>query len=124
MRLVRPFDPVAVGEVADLGFDFLLDAGSAYIVSGSFICTLAPYQTQIDPNPQARVLSTSVENTIVVRSPVDGSAQRRRGAYVVARMGGFPDTAVGGVYLLGAQASMSDGRVLSLSSTVLCAATA
>jgi hypothetical protein len=120
MRLVTPFDPIEVGEVDNFVFDFTADMGAARIVSTTWTCTLAPYQTAVDPVPQSRVLSVSTQTTIQVSSPVDGSLQIRTGAFSVALIGGMPISAAGGTYILEATANLSDGRVLKLNATVLC----
>jgi hypothetical protein len=120
MRLVTPFDPIEVGEVDNFAFDFTTDIGAAMMVSTSWICTLAPFQTAIDPAPQSRVLSVSTQTTIQLRSPTDGSLETRTGFFSVASIGGIPATAAGGTYILEATAALSDGRVLKLNSTVLC----
>jgi hypothetical protein len=120
MRLVTPFDPIEIGEIDNFAFDFSADMGAATMVSTSWICTLAPFQTAIDPAPQSRVLSVSTQTTIQLRSPTDGSLQARTGFFSVAAIGGMPATAADGTYILEATAALSDGRVLKLNSTVLC----
>ena len=59
MRLATPFDPIEVGEIDNFAFDFTAEMGAATMVSTSWICTLAPFQTATDPAPQSRVLSVS-----------------------------------------------------------------
>ena len=120
MRVATPFDPIEVGEVDNFAFDFTADMGAATIVSTTWTCTLAPYQTAIDPAPQSRVLSVSTQTAIHVSSPTDGSLQLRSGAFSVALIGGMPTSAAGGNYILEATANLSDGRVLKLNATVLC----
>ena len=120
MRLATPFDPVEIGEIDNFAFDFTADMGAASIVSTSWICALAPYQTAIDPAPQSRVLSASAATAIEVRSPIDGSLQKRSGFFSVASIGGMPVSAAGCTYVLEATADLDDGRVLKLNSTVLC----
>jgi hypothetical protein len=120
MRLATPFDPIEVGEIDNFAFDFTADMGAATMVSTSWICTLAPFQTATDPAPQSRVLSVSTQTTIQLRSPADGSLQARTGFFSVAAIGGMPTTAIGGIYILESTAVLSDGRVLKLNSTVLC----
>jgi len=121
MRLPTPFDPIEINEVDNFAFEFSADVGAATILSTSWTCTLAPYQTAIDPTPQSRVLSASVQTLIQLRSPLDGSLQTRTGVFSVASIGGMPASAVGATYVLEATANLSDGRVLKLNSTVLCA---
>lgn len=120
MRVPRPFDPIEVGEIDNFTFDFTADMCAATMVSTDWTCTLAPYQTAIDPAPQSRVLSVSAQTSIQVRSPLDGSLQVRFGAFSVALIGGMPISAAGGTYVLEATANLSDGRVLKLNATVLC----
>lgn len=120
MRIATPFDPIEVGEIDNFTFDFTADAGAATIVSTTWTCTLAPYQTAVDPAPQSRVLSVSAQTAIQVRSPLDGSQQIRTGAFSVASVGGMPMSAADGTYILEATANLSDGRVLTLNATVLC----
>jgi hypothetical protein len=120
MRLATPFDPIEVGEIDNFVFDFTADMGAASIVSTSWVCTLAPYQTATDPAPQSRILSASAVTAIEVRSPIDGSLQKRSGFFSVACVGGMPSSAAGGTYILDATAVLDDGRVLKLNATVLC----
>ena len=120
MRLATPFDPIEIGEIDNFAFDFTADMGASSIVSTSWTCTLAPYQTAIDPTPQSRVLAASARTTIEVRSPIDGSLQMRNGFFSVASVGGMPSSAAGGTYILEATAVLDDGRVLKLNATVLC----
>jgi len=120
MRIGTPFDPIEIGEIDNFVFDFTVDVGAATIVSTAWTCTLAPYQTAIDPAPQSRVLAVSVQTAIQVCSPLDRSLQIRAGAFSVGSVGGMPMSAAGGTYILEATANLSDGRVLKLSATVLC----
>jgi hypothetical protein len=122
MRLATPFDPIEVGEIDNFAFDFTADMGASSIVSTSWTCALAPYQTAIDPTPQSRVLTASARTTIEERSPIDGSLQMRNGFFSVASIGGMPSSAAGGTYILEATAVLDDGRVLKLNATILCAA--
>ena len=122
MRIVTPFDPIEIAEIDNFVFDFTVDVGAATIVSTAWTCTLAPYQTAIDPAPQSRVLAVSVQTAIQVCSPLDRSLQIRAGAFSVGSVGGMPMSAAGGTYILEATANLSDGRVLKLSATVLCKA--
>ena len=105
-----------------IAFDFAADMGAASIVSTSWTCTLAPYQTATDPAPQTRVLAASARTAIEVRSPIDGFLEMRNGFFSVASVGGMPISAVGGTYILEATAVLDDGRVLKLNATVLCSA--
>ena len=120
MRIATPFDPIEIGEIDNFVFDFTADVGAATIVSTAWTCTLAPYQTAVDPAPQSRVLAVSVQTAIQVCSPVDRSLQIRAGAFSVGSVGGMPISAAGGTYILEAAAKLSDGRILKLSATVLC----
>lgn len=121
MRLPRAFDPIEVNEIDNFAFDFTADMGGATMLSTSWTCALAPYQTAVDPAPQSRVLSASAQTTIQSRSPLDGTVQTRTGFFSVASIGGMPASAVGATYVLEATANLSDGRVLKLNSMVLCA---
>ena len=120
MRIATPFDPIEIGEIDNFVFDFTADVGAAAIVSTAWTCTLAPYQTAVDPAPQSRVLAVSVQTAIQICSPVDRSLQIRTGAFSVGSVGGMPISAPGGTYILEATANLSDGRILKLSATVLC----
>ena len=121
MRLPMAFDPIEVGEIDNFAFDFTADVGAATIAATSWGCALAPFQTATDPTPQSRILSASAQSIIQVRSPLDGSLQTLTGFFSVASVGGMPGSAVGGTYILEATANLSDGRILKLNSTVLCA---
>jgi hypothetical protein len=120
MRLATPFDPIEVGEIDNFAFDFTADMGAATMISTSWTCALAPYETATDPAPQSRVLSVSTQTAIQVRAATDGSLQTRTGFFSIATVGGMPVTAAGGTYILEASAALSDGRVLKLNATVLC----
>jgi hypothetical protein len=120
MRLATPFDPIEVGEIDNFGFDFTADVGAATIVSTTWSCVLAPYQTVTDPAPQSRILAASVQTMIQMRSASDGTLQTRTGFFSVASIGGMPASAAGGTYILEATAVLSDHRVLKLNATVLC----
>ena len=120
MRIATPFDPIEIGEIDNFVFDFTADVGAATVVSTAWTCTLAPYQTAVDPAPQSRVLAVSVQAAIQVYSPVNRSLRIRTGAFSVGSVGGMPMSAAGGTYILEAAANLSDGRVLKLSATVLC----
>jgi hypothetical protein len=41
-------------------FDFTADVGAATIVSTTWTCTLAPFQTAVDPAPQSRILTKDI----------------------------------------------------------------
>ena len=120
MRLTTPFDPIEIGETDNFAFDFTLDVAAATIIASSWTCALARFQDATDPLPQSRILSVSSPTAIAVRSPIDGSLQTRSGFFSVALIGGMPASAAGGTYVLEATASLSDGRILKLNSTVLC----
>lgn len=120
MRIAKPFDPIEVGEIDSFAFDFTPDLGAATMMSTSWTCALAPYQTAVDPAPQLRVLAVSTQTAVQLRSPIDGSLQTRTGAFSVGMIGGMPASAAGGTYILEATANLSDGRVLKLNATVLC----
>lgn len=120
MFIATPFDPIEVGEIDNFAFDFTADMGAATIVSTVWTCVLGPYETAVDPAPQARVLSVSTQTSVEVRSPADGSLQTRTGWFSVAAVGGMPPSAAGGSYILEATANLSDGRVLKLNAIVQC----
>ena len=120
MRLAMPFDPIEVGEIDNFVFDFTADVGAASIVSTSWTCVPAPFQTAIDPMPQARVLSAWVQTAIQLRSATDDALQTRTGWFSAATIGGMPSSAAGGTYVLEATATLSDGRILKLNAAVLC----
>ena len=120
MRLPPAFDPIEVGEIDNFAFDFTADVGSATILSTTWTCALAPFQTATDPMPQARILATASEAMIQTRSPRDGSLLTKTGLFSVSTVGGMPASAVGATYILEAVVTASDGRVLKLNSTVLC----
>jgi hypothetical protein len=120
MRIATPFDPIEVGETDNFAFDFTADMGGATILSTTWTCAMAGYQTAIDPMPQSRVLAVSAQTAIQVRSPIDGSPLTRLGWFSVGLIGGMPVTAAGGTYILEATANLSDGRVLKLNAAVQC----
>jgi hypothetical protein len=120
MRLPMSFDPLEIGEFDNFAFDFSADMGITTMVSTSWTCALAPLQQATDPNPQSRVISASVQTTIEIIS--GGVLLPVQGNFSVARIGGMPASAAGGVYILDATANLSDGRILKLNSTVQCVA--
>lgn len=122
MRLPMPFDPLEPGEIDNFAFEFTADIGAATMLATSWTCALAPYQTATDPMPQARILTAAPATAIQVRDPLSGALMQKSGFFSVATIGGMPASAVGGTYILEAIANLSDGRVLKLNSTVLCAA--
>ena len=121
MRLPTSFSPIEVNEIDNFAFDFTAEVGSAAILSTSWSCKIAPFQTATDEDPQARILQTTVEPLVQLRSSLNGSLQAKTGFFSVATVGGFPTSAIGATYILEATVWLSDGRVLSLSSTVQCA---
>jgi len=120
MRISQPFGPLEVGEFDNFGFDFSMDMGATLMLSTSWTCILAKLQTVTDPNPQSRVISASVQTTI--QKLQGGVLLPVNGWFSVARIGGMPASAAGGVYVLEATANLSDGRILKLNSTVACVA--
>ena len=122
MRLATPFDPIEPGEIDNFAFDFTAEMGAATILTTGWTCQLAPYQTATDPTPQARVLAAAPATAIQLRDPLTGAVAAKTGFFSVASIGGMPVSAVGGTYILEATATLSDGRVLKLNSTVLCVA--
>ena len=117
MHIPGQFSPIEIGETDNFCFDFTADVGAATIVSTAWSCALAPFQTATDSNPASRILSVIATDTIQVRS-ADGRMETRTGAFSIASIGTFPDTALGGTYVLEAQVTLSDGRILALNSTV------
>ena len=117
MHILGQFSPIEIGETDNFCFDFTADVGAATIVSTAWSCALAPFQTATDSNPASRILSVIATDTIQVRS-ADGRMETRTGAFSIASIGTFPDTALGGTYVLEAQVTLSDGRILALNSTV------
>jgi len=117
MHIPGQFSPIEIGETDNFCFDFTADVGAATIVSTAWSCALAPFQTATDSNPASRILSVIATDTIQVRS-ADGRMETRTGAFSIASLGTFPDTALGGTYVLEAQVTLSDGRILALNSTV------
>jgi hypothetical protein len=120
MRLRTPFDPIEPGEVDNFVFEFTADMGAATIVSTSWTCALAPYQTATDLSPQSRILSASAQTVIQIRDPLTGALLTKTGFFSVAQIGGMPTSAIGATYVLEATVVTSDGRTLTLNSTVLC----
>jgi hypothetical protein len=122
MRLPWPFSPLESGEIDDFAFDFSADIGGATIVSTSWSCFLTQNQSpSVDPDPQSHILSTMVVGGIERIDPITDEVETIAGNFSVATIGGLPSSAVGTVYGLEAKVSLTDGRVLTLSSTVLCA---
>jgi len=117
MHIPGQFSPIEIGETDNFCFDFTADVGAATIVSTAWSCALAPFQTATDSNPASRILSVIATDTIQVRW-ADGRIETRTGAFSIASIGTFPDTALGGTYVLEAQVTLSDGRILALNSTV------
>lgn len=120
MRLVTPFDPIEVGEYDYFAFDFTADVGAATIVATSWTCQLSPFGAASDPVPASRVVSAAPQSQIALRSPVDGTLSQQAGFFSVALVGGMPQSAAGGTYVLEATVTLSDGRTLKLNATVLC----
>ncbi len=121
MRLPTSFSPIEYNEIDTFAFDFTAEVGSATILSTNWTCKFAPFQTATDPAPQIRILAATTEEAVQLRSPLDGSLQTKTGSFSVATVGGFPTSAIGATYILEATVHLSDGRVLSLNSTVQCA---
>jgi hypothetical protein len=120
MRLTEAFEALEVSEFDDFAFDFSANMGTAAMISTSWTCALAPLQQATDPNPQSRVISAAVQTTIQILKA--GVLRPVQGNFSVARIGGMPASAAGGVYILDATANLSDGRILRLNSTVQCVA--
>ncbi len=118
---VRPFDPIAPGEIDTFAFDFTLDAGLAEIISTSWTCVLLPaYQNGCDPDPQSHVLSVAAVSLLQQPARLPGlSPQTLHGKFSVAEIGHFPPAASGAWYLLRATVALNDGRVLEQAATLL-----
>jgi hypothetical protein len=70
------------------------------------------------------VLTAWAPPAVYLVNPLDNKPVVWTGAFTVAAIGAFPATAVGGTYALTATVTLSDTRVLQVSSTVLCIANA
>jgi hypothetical protein len=122
MRISRPFDPLAAGEIDNFAFDFTADIGAATIASTSWTCTVKTATPGVvDPAPQAHVLAAYVQTQIGAGAgpltfPVQPDvAVVLVGAFSVAQIGGFLPSQAGATYTLCATVRTSDGRTLSLS---------
>lgn len=125
MRLSTPFSPLAPNEVDSFCFDFTPDVGEAIPTSTSWTCALAPGQSAgVDPTPQNRILSAGLQTTLVVTDPLTEQPLTKTGAFSVALVGTMPSSADGSTYVLTAAMTLSDTRMLVLSSVVLCSSTA
>lgn len=122
MRILQAFDPLEVGEIDSFVFDFTSDIGNASMLSTSWTALFINNQIATDPNPQNIVLGSSVATSFAIRSPIDGLVTTKTGFFSIASIGGMPSTAQGGTYILEATLNLSDGRILKLNSTVICAA--
>jgi hypothetical protein len=122
MRLVTPFDPIEPGEFDYFAFDFTADVGAATIVATSWSCDLSGFGSASDPAPSQRIISAAPQTEIALRSPLDGTLATKSGFFSVALVGGMPESAAGGTYILEATVTLSDGRMLKLNASVLCKA--
>ena len=105
--------------------DFTAQLGAATFAQSnptSWTCTLAPSQAVSDSTPQAHILSVATQTAVQVRDQLTNTLKTESGFFSVAKVGGFTAAMVGGTYVLEATLNTSDGRTLTLSSTVLCAA--
>jgi hypothetical protein len=116
---LRPFAPLAPGAVDNFAFDFTAEVGSASIVSAAWVCTLRPYQTVIDPDPQAHVLASSAQTEIgelgaglYLPGGGEGLVLPLSGAFACASIGGFTSAQAGALYNLAATVTTTDGRAL------------
>jgi len=116
-----PFDPLRAGEIDTFAFDFTPDVGAATIVSTTWACAIVP-SPAVDAAAQARVILAQPATQLFTRSPLDEQTQTWTGAFSVAIIGTFPESAIGGAYILEATVYLSDGRVIKAGSTVVCAA--
>ena len=123
-RLPDSFSAINPGEIDQFALDFTVEIGAATFAQlnpTSWTCTLAPFQAVSDATPQSHILSVATQTAIQVRDQTD-TVLTKTGFFSVALIGGFTAAMVGGTYVLEATLNTSDGRTLTLSSTVLCAA--
>jgi hypothetical protein len=118
LRLAEQFDPIAVGEIDNFGFDFTNDCGTTYIINVIWTCRLSAYSQGSDPDPQSRVLSTAAVTSVTRRST--SGTKQTAGQFAVAQIGGMPASAAGATYILSAVAELADGRTPERNSTVQC----
>jgi hypothetical protein len=120
---IQPFDPIATNTLDVFAFDFTLDAAGASITGTSWTATFDPgYTAAVDDAPQARVIGAWPTSVIFTVNPFDNSLQTWNGAFSAALIGTFPASAAGGTYTLTATISLSDLRVLQISTSLLCVA--
>lgn len=121
MHIARAFAPLAPGETDNFAFDFSAGTGAAAIVAVRWICTLRPYQTVADPEPQSHVLAVSAQTMIGLLGVgplyLPGGqllVLPETGAFACASIGGFTPAQAGALYNLAASVTTSDGRTLAL----------
>ncbi len=119
---VKPFDPIAPGEIDTFAFDFTRDAGSSEVIATAWTCMILPaYVNGADPTPQSHVLKTAAVDMLQQPARLPGlPIETLRGQFSVAEIGGFPPGAVGSWYMLTASVTLNDGRVLEQSGYLLC----
>lgn len=112
MKLFPPFSDLEVGEVDNFAIDFTTEVGSAVITSTAWTLALQPLQPGTDPNPESHVIELANPTSLVVRLP-NNTLETLYGAFAVAQVGPCPETAAGSTYILNAQATLSDGRIIA-----------
>ena len=122
MRLPTSFSPIEVNEIDNFAFDFTADVGSGGILSTSWSCKIAPFQTATDEAPsKEEILQATVEPLVQLRSSLNGSLQAKAGFFQLQRSEDFRHRQSARRISSKQLSGSSDGRVLSLSSTVQCA---
>jgi hypothetical protein len=120
---IQPFDPIATNTLDVFAFDFTLDAAGATITQTSWAASFDPgFTAAADDAPQARVIGTWPAQVIYTVNPFDNSLQTWNGVFSAALVGTMPASAAGGTYTLTATITLSDLRILQISTSVLCVA--
>lgn len=111
-----PFSTLEVGEIDNFVFDFTVEVGTASISYAVWTLTLEPFQTATDPDPQSHVMPYGNPTFLEIQLQND-TVQTIYGAFAVAQVGPCPASAAGGTYILGAQAHLTDGRIIANNNT-------
>jgi hypothetical protein len=119
MRLFPDWSPLEVGEIDDFAFNVTTDVGTATVVSTAWTAGLTPGRPGTDPNPNSRVVQLSNPTSISVKL-ANNTIQVLYGNFVVGRVGPLPATAVGAIYIIDAQATLTDGRIIAYNNVVEC----
>lgn len=112
MKLFPPFSDLEVGEVDNFAIDFTTEVGSSVITSTAWTLGLLPYSSGTDPDPGSHVVALANPTSLVVRLP-NNTLETLYGAFAVAQVGPCPESAAGSTYILNAQSTLSDGRVIA-----------